>query len=201
MRFELSPENWQQGSLLALALIMAVALATDIRRNRIPNALVLVALCAGLLVNLVGPDVGIRSAGLFTYSPGALGLKRSLLGALTGFTIFLPLYMLRAMGAGDVKLMTAIGSFVGAADMLNVALSVILMGGVLAVCRMVWAGNSRQVFENVYAILLSKFFALGIPFDPATQSADKMPYAIAIAAGLLAYGGWIYTDHMPLIYF
>ena len=201
MRFDLSPENWQQGSLLALALIMAVALVTDIRRNRIPNALVLMALCAGLLVNLVGPDVGIRSAGLFTYSPGALGLKRSLLGVLTGFAVFMPHYLMRAMGAGDVKLMAAIGSFVGAADMLNVALSVMIMGGVLAVCRMVWAGNSRQVLQNVYVILLSTFFASGVPFDPATQSADKMPFAIAIAVGLLAYGGWIYTDHMPVIYF
>ncbi len=136
---------------------------------------------------------------MFTNAPGALGLKGALLGALAGLAVFLPLYLLRAMGAGDVKLMAGIGSFVGPAALVNVALCVLLMGGVLAVGRMVWKGNSRKVLGNVGTMLLPPFSSTGERFDPATQSADRMPYALAIATGLLAYGAWIYSGHPPLI--
>lgn len=199
MRFNLSYEAWQFWSLVALALIVLIALRTDMSQQRISNLLILFALAAGVLVNLIGPQAGIRSAGLLTHAPGALGLKGALLGALAGLAIFLPLYALRAMGAGDVKLMAAIGSFIGPVALVNVALCVLVMGGVLAVGRMVWKGNSRKVLGNVGTVLLPPF-RTGVPrFDPATQSADRMPYVLAIAAGLLAYGAWIYTDHLPLI--
>lgn len=201
MRIDMSYEAWQFWSLAALALIVLTALVTDVRQQRISNTLILFALAAGVLVNLIGPQAGIRSAGLFTQAPGALGLKGALLGALAGLVVFLPLYALRAMGAGDVKLMAAIGSFVGPATLVNVAMCVLLMGGVLAVGRMLWKGNSRKVLGNVGTVLLPPF-ATGVPrFDPATQSADRMPYVLAIAAGLLAYGAWIYTGHLPLISF
>ncbi|WP_332777742.1 A24 family peptidase [Polaromonas sp.] len=202
MRLDVSYEGWQLWSLVALALIVLTAVLTDVRQQRIPNTLILLALCAGVLVNVLGPEAGKRSAGLFTYYPGALGLKGALLGALTGLAVFLPFYVLRAMGAGDVKLMAGVGSFVGPATLLNVALCVLLMGGVLAVVRMVWKGSSRKVLSNVGTVLLlllPPFNTMGQRFDPATQSADRMPYALAVAAGLLAYGAWIYSGHLPLI--
>ena len=82
---------------------------------------------------------------------------------------------------------------------LFVALCVLLMGGVLAVGHMVWKGNSRKVLGNVGTVLLPPFSTTGARFDSDTQSADRMPYVLAIAAGLLAYGAWIYTGHLPLI--
>lgn len=201
MRIDLSYEAWQFGSLTALALIVLTALVTDVRQQRISNILIVFALGAGVLVNVLGPEAFKRSAGLFTYAPGALGLKGALLGALAGLAIFLPLYVLGAMGAGDVKLMAGIGSFVGPATLVNLALFVLIMGGVLAVGRMLWKGNSRKVLGNVGTVLLPPF-ATGVPrFNPATQSADRMPYVLAIVAGLLAYGAWIYTGHLPLISF
>lgn len=201
MRFDLSYEAWQFWSLAALALIVLTALVTDVRQQRISNVLIVFALAAGVLVNLIGPQAGARSAGLLTLAPGALGLKGALLGALAGLAVFLPIYALRAMGAGDVKLMAGIGSFIGPAALLNLALCVLLMGGVLAVARMLWKGNSRKVLGNVGTMLLPPFSTTGQRFDPATQSADRMPYALAIAAGLLAYGAWIYNGHLPLISF
>ncbi len=199
MQVELTPVAWQFWSLTALALIMAAALMTDLRQRRIPNSLVLAALGAGLLTHLLGPANG--DGGLFAYWPGALGAKGALLGALTGLAVFLPLYALRAMGAGDVKLMAGIGSFAGPADMLNLTLFILAMGGVLAVLRMLWSGTARRVMVNVLLMLMP--YTSGAPrvFDPAVHSADRMPYVLAMAGGMLAYGGWLLAGGSPPIRF
>lgn len=190
MKLEVSPAAWQLWSLAALALVVLMASLIDLRQRRIPNKLVLAALCAGLLVHLVGPTND--GGGLFSYWPGALGAKGALLGALTGLAIFLPLYALRAMGAGDVKLMAGIGSFAGPADTLNLVLFIFAMGGVLAVGRMLWTGSARRVMGNLMLLFVPIFHGGPRVFDPATQSVDRMPYTLAIAAGLLAYGGWLW---------
>ena len=201
MQFDMSYEAWQALGLLALLLLVLVALMFDLKQRRIPNTLVLLALGVGLLINLIGPQAGPRMAGLFTTLPGALGVKGAVLGALTGLAVFLPFYLLRAMGAGDVKLMAGIGSFVGPATALNIALFILVAGGVLAVVRMVWAGKSRLVMANVAAALGQMLPGSAATFDPATQSADRMPYGVAMAAGLLAYGAWIFSGRYPLVNF
>ena len=201
MRLDLVPEAWQAVGLSALALLVLAALAFDVRQHRIPNILVLLALVCGLLINLIGPSTWLRGTGLFTHYPGALGARGALLGALTGLAIFLPFYMLRAMGAGDVKLMAGIGSFVGPAAAINVALFILVTGGVLAVVRMVWLRQSRQVLFNVVTALSQVWPSSQARFDPATQSVDRMPYGVAMAGGLLAYGGWIFSGHGPLLDF
>ena len=130
----------------------------------------------------------------------SLGASGALLGALAGFALFLPLYLLRAMGAGDVKLMAALGSFVGPMEALNLTLSILVMGGVLAVLRMLWSGKSRLVLSNVM-LVLSGLRGGARQFDPVTQSADRMPYALAFAGGLMSYGYWRFIGGAPLIWF
>lgn len=197
----MSPEAWQALGLLALMLLVLVALMFDLKQRRIPNTLILLALGVGLLINLIGPQAGPRMAGLFTTMPGALGVKGAVLGALTGLAVFLPFYLLRAMGAGDVKLMAGIGSFVGPATAVNLALFILVTGGVLALARMLWAGKSRLVMRNVVTVLGQMLPGSAGTFDPATQSADRMPYGVAMAGGLLAYGAWIFSGRYPLVNF
>ena len=201
MQFKLAPDAWQAISLTALALLVLTALVFDLRQRRIPNKLVLLALGAGLLVNLIGPQVWQSGAGLFTAYPGALGAKGALLGALTGLAVFLPFYLLRAMGAGDVKLLAGIGSFVGPVAAINVALFILVTGGVLAVVRMVWVRKTQLVLFNVVTALGQWVPGSVVRFDPATQSADRMPYGVAMAVGLLAYGAWIFSGHNPIVNF
>ncbi len=201
MQFDMSYEAWQAMGLLALMLLVLAALVFDLKQRRIPNTLVLLALGIGLLINIIGPQAVHRSAGLFTSYPGALGIKGALLGALTGLAVFLPFYLLRAMGAGDVKLMAGIGSFVGPATAINLALFILVTGGVLALARMLWAGKSRLVMRNVVTALGQMLPGSAGTFDPATQSADRMPYGGAMAGGLLAYGAWIFSGRYPLVNF
>jgi len=201
MNLNRSPDAWQLASLSMLALVMILALVSDLRERRIPNPLVLLALGAGVFFNITGPQATADGAGLFTATPGALGLSGAVLGALAGLALFLPLYLVQATGAGDVKLMAGIGSFTGAGAALNIALFILLAGGVLALVRMLWAGNSRRVMANVAMALRQMLPGLAGTFNIAAHSADRMPYGVAMAAGLLAYGMWIFSGRNPIVMF
>jgi prepilin peptidase CpaA len=118
---------------------------------------------------------------------------------------FMPFYMLRIMGAGDVKLMSVVGAFFGAStgawvQLIGVSLFVLATGGLLAVVRMLYSRSSTAVLGNL-RLMFSGYTGrmLGMPaptFDARTDSADRMPYAVAIAAGTILYlvakwAGWI----------
>ena len=199
MRLDVVPAVWQLWCCAALSLAMLIAVEADLRERRIPNVLVLVLLCAGIVLNVFGPANG--DAGMFARFPGALGAGAAMLGALVGLALFLPLYLLRAMGAGDVKLMAALGSFVGPVDALSLALCILLMGGVLGILRMLWIRKTRLVFNNVMMMLDSLTTSTGPRFDPVTQSADRMPFALAFAGGLFSYGYWRLVGGAPFISF
>lgn len=199
MYLDVTPVVWQRWCLAVLVLLLVVAVDSDVRENRVPNVVVLLMLCCGVGLNVVGPANG--NNGLFSDFPGALGAGTSLLGAGVGLGLFLPLYMLRAMGAGDVKLMAAMGSFVGPLETLSLGLCILVSGGLLAVFRMLWTRKSRLVFSNVRHILGRLAGGNGQRFDPKTQSVERMPYALAFAAGLLAYGYWRLKGGAPFISF
>ena len=173
---------------MALALLLVMALDSDLRERRVSNLLVMLALGVGVALNTAGPvNTG---AGLFDTVPGALGAAGALFGALAGLLVFMPFYWLRAMGAGDVKLMAAVGSFAGPTEAISLALCTLVAGGVLAVLRMLWIGKSGLVLTNVKTVL--RGWSMGLPhgFDAATQSADRLPYALAFAGGVTAYSYW-----------
>ena len=199
MRLDTTPANWQLWCLAVLALAMLMAVEADTRERRIPNLLVLLLLCSGVALNVMGPVNG--RGGLFGQFPGALGALAAVLGALTGLAIFLPLYWLHAMGAGDVKLMAALGSFTGPLEALNLALSILVAGGALALLYMAWTGKSREVWSNTKLTLGGWRGASARQFNPSTQTAGRMPYALAFSSGLLAYGYWRSIGGAPFINF
>ena len=101
-------------SVAALLSILAVAAITDLRTRRIPNLLVAFGLCFGF--------------GLAWSSMGQAGLMFALKGAATGFVLFFPLFLLRAFGAGDVKLLMVVGAFVGPQDVFTISLLALVAG-------------------------------------------------------------------------
>lgn len=182
----LTPASWQLWCFATLALVMLMAIEADHRERRIPNVLVVFTIAAGVALHVLGP--ANERAGLFDTFPGALGAGQALLGIVVGLLVFLPFYFFGAMGAGDVKFMAALGAFTGPWDAIGLALTILVAGGVLALARMLMKRNSRVVLGNVMVLLGS--WGRGGPqvFNPATQSADRMPYAFAFALGLVAYG-------------
>lgn len=201
MTIDMAPDHWQLLGLSLLASCLALAALSDARHRRIPNALVLVTLLAGLLLNAFGPQPFRQNDGLFAMYPGALGLGAGLMGAMVALLLFLPFYALGVLGAGDVKLFAAVGAFAGPAGSVNIALCVLLAGGLLALARMVVARNARLVMRNTLAALGQMLPGSAGSFDASTQTAWRMPYAVAIAIGVMAYGFWTLSGHDPILNF
>ena len=104
---------------MALAAGVLVATVIDIRTRRIPNE---------LTAAMAGVGVGLAASGWSGLSLGA-----SLAGFVVGLLLMLPGHALGATGAGDVKLMAAIGALVGPGMVVNAFLFTAVAGGVLAV--------------------------------------------------------------------
>ena len=158
---------------LAAMLTASAACITDIRAGRIPNVLTFGALLIGLVAQSVAP-AGAGGA-------AALG------GAFAGVLVFFPVFALGGMGAGDVKLMGALGAWLGWSPALYTALYAAVAGGVLAVAVAWRHGYLWRAFQNVLA-LLSFWRVEGVrPFPPLTLDegrGPRLPYAVPILLGL-----------------
>src|SRR5947199_4220921 len=107
-----------------LVIIFAgIAGWTDWRSRRIPNWLTVSGCLTGMAVNSLA---------------GWQGLKTSLLGLGLGLALLLPFVLLRALGAGDWKLVGALGAFLGPPRLLAVLMGAVLVAGVMAVGLIIW---------------------------------------------------------------
>lgn len=196
---DMTPTTWQHWCYATLALYTGMAVDADLRGRRIPNFLVLAMLATAVALHAYGPANGRE--GMYGYFPGALELSGVLLGAVVGLLMFLPLYALRAMGAGDVKFMAALGAYSGPVEALSLGLTVLVSGGVLALALALVKGKVRLVMRNVRLIVAGRGGQGGQAFDPVAQTAERMPYALAFGLGLLVYGYWRHLGHMPFLNF
>lgn len=168
-----------------LICLVAQAALTDLALRKIPNVLILSGLLLALVLHLLlGPP----------WAP----LTQWLAGAVAGFFLFLPLYLLRGMAAGDVKLMAMVGSFTGAGPALKIAALSYLIGGVMGLALLLFSGRWRQGARNL-ALLCKPMLLrlLGVPLLPVplapSVSAGGMPYGVAVALGTIGYVAW--THH------
>ncbi|MCU1258430.1 MAG: peptidase prepilin type [Bryobacterales bacterium] len=157
---------------LLLALLVTLAAISDLRTRRIPNALVLAGSLLGFSVQLF----------LFRLP----GLRTAALGFGLGFILYLPLWLLGARGAGDVKLLAAAGSFLGPANTLTLFIVAAILGGVLALMIVLIKGRTRQTAANV-AVILSDLFRLRRPAATVRDPrALRLPHAPVIALATFA---------------
>jgi prepilin peptidase CpaA len=173
-------------TLLPLGLLLgllAAAVWHDVRARRIPNALVLPGALAGLALQGALP----AGAGLYATPFGALGVLAGLAGMALGLAMLLPMYMLGTMGAGDVKLLSMAGAFLGPQQVLGAGLLALLAGGVLGLAVAVRRGDLARVWSNLRTMLLSTVLRrIGggrVSVDAPPTPTGQLPYAIAIAAG------------------
>ena len=167
---------------LLLALLLG-AVSTDLHSRRIPNALVL----AGTTLALVAHTLSL--AGAHTPMAGTAWWA-PLAGLAAGLAALMPLYLLRAMGAGDVKLMAMVGAFIGVPTVFTAALYTLLAGGLLSLAVMVGQGVSGRTLAQVRDLLtqwtLQWRTGQGTALPPLQTTAARLPYAVAITLGTVA---------------
>ena len=172
-------------NVIATQWIGAFALAGaacwfDVRTRRIPNGLTFPATA-----------LGVAAA---TVAHGGSGALSSAAGVLVGLMLFFPLFALKGLGAGDVKLMGALGAWLGTSVVLGVAFYTTLAGGLLALALIVKHRYGSQAVRNLW-LLLTHWRVSGLrPLDALTletAKGPKLPYALPIAVGLaLAFWRW-----------
>ena len=180
---------WNAIELIVLWLV-AQAAVTYLALRKIPNILIVSGLALALALHwLTGPP----------WAP----LTHWLAGTLTGFFLLLPLYLLRGMAAGDVKLMAMVGGFLGPDAALQVAVLTYLLGAPLALATLLWQGwrrgdslaTVRQLGRNLWRLLppvLARLVGLPLAAVPASGfvSVGGMPYGVAIALATVAVVAW-----------
>src|SRR5260370_22371070 len=132
---------------IVLIAVVAIAAIYDMRFRRIPNWLVLAGLIIGIGLNAFLPEASGNNSEW-------KGLVFSLKGFAFAFVIYFPLYLLRGMGAGDVKLMAAIGSIVGWRNWLGIFIITAIVGGLAAVALLVSRKRLGKGLSNVGYLIL-----------------------------------------------
>jgi prepilin peptidase CpaA len=162
----------------ALVALTGVAAITDLYSRRIPNPLVVAGFAAGILLN--------------TWLSGWQGVLHALMGFGLALLIYIPLFALRAMGGGDVKLMAAAGAIIGPRDWFTLFIFASVVGGVIALGMLMARKSLGPTFWNLMHILkeLAHFrmpYKSNAALDISSPQALTMPHgvAIGIAAVLL----------------
>ena len=174
---------------VVLFFLLVYAAVIDIRSHRIPNRLVLAGLAFGLIYSAFVPFWGKH------------GFLWSLGGAAIGFGVLFPFWLLRMMGAGDVKLMAAVGSLLGLQAIPMALLVSLATSSVFAIAFSLHKGKLREMLANVGRMLRvgSIAMAMGAPVSMAQsgwQSVGKLPFAVSIAVGTI---GTVVATHFGFL--
>jgi prepilin peptidase CpaA len=155
-----------------LAAVLLVAGVTDLRSCKIPNWLTISAMVSGLLGH--------------SLINGLPGLMFSAKGLGLGLAMFLLFYLMGGMGAGDVKLLAAVGSFIGAEGVFSAGIMTMLLGGLYAIATMIAHGGMRTSLKQVTTIMQSFILMPGslAAFRPA-KAQPRLRYALVIGLGTL----------------
>lgn len=163
--------------MITATMALGVALTacvTDVRSRRIPNVLTLGGAAAALVFHAVTAE-------------GA-GIGTAAMGWLVGTAVFLPFFLLGGMGAGDLKLMAALGAWLGPAEAFAIAIYASLAGGVLALGVALATGYLRTALRNVGGLLKFWWLVGPRPMAGMTLEQSKSPrvaFAIPICCGLV----------------
>jgi prepilin peptidase CpaA len=161
--------HWIAGGAV---LLCGTAAWCDLRYRRIPNAITLPAVAVALCLH------GATHAGP--------GLLLSLAGMLAAAAFVLPGYALGFTGAGDVKLLAAVGALLAFPAAIFAALLSLVLGGLLSVGISLWRRNLSGLFVNTFGMgrwLMAR--SVGVPAPAPAGSSRGVPLGVAIAIATL----------------
>jgi prepilin peptidase CpaA len=161
--------------LIALALIAA---AYDIRYRRIPNWLNVSGVAAGICMN--------------AFLSGWAGLRLSLGGLALSFAAYFLLYAVRAVGAGDVKLMAALGAVAGWQDWVGIFIGAAVAGGLASLIVIARRRRVNKTLLNVRFVVSEMKSGRAAhlrneELDVRSAKSVGLPHGAVIAAGTLLF--------------
>lgn len=159
-----------------LLIVLIISSITDLYQRRILNLVTYPAVFIALLAYcLIG---------------GLDGFLFSLRGLAFGFVVFLLPYLMGAMGAGDVKLMSVVGSVLGLRYTVVALLFIVIAGGVIAIVMMLYRRIFRKTLSNIFmSLIFLGVFQDGslLKFDKEKLMQDGIPFAVAITSGVCLF--------------
>jgi prepilin peptidase CpaA len=164
---------------LTAALIAAV---TDVWKFKVYNALTLPLLVSGLI-----------------YHAWYAELSGSLLGIMFGFAALVVLYIIGGMGAGDVKLMAAVGAWLGMPLTFYVFIASSLAAGVYAIGLVAWTGRVGETVVNLHIFWLrlasvGRYLGADDRVESEVRRSDRrtriIPFGAMVAIGIIATLLW-----------
>ncbi len=164
-------------ALTPLLVMIFIAAMVDLRERRIPNWLNLLILLSGLINAIVWA------------SPVSIGY--ALAGVFVGFALLFVQFALGAVGGGDVKMLAAVGAWVGPLATLEVFIAAAIVGLIIVLSQAVATGRLQKLFSNsmVLVVNFASFQHLGREHVQSTgqsmRSVDKpLPYAVSVMIAL-----------------
>jgi prepilin peptidase CpaA len=158
----------------------------DVRYRRIPNWLTVGGLLLGLILN------SFLYQGISLSPYGFSGLFFALKGFGLGFGVYVVLYAVRAMGAGDVKLMAAIGAIVGWENWFGIFIVTAMIGGVVSLILVILRGRLQKTVFNV-GFIISEMksgrpaYLKNEELDVKSNKALGLPHGAMIAVGCIFF--------------
>ncbi|MCH4565147.1 A24 family peptidase [Halomonas sp. EGI 63088] len=168
--------------LLPVLTLIWIAAIWDFRQRRIPNFLVMAGAAMGILLQVIVAGSG--------------GVLAAITGLLVGLAILMPGYLMGFTGAGDVKLMGSIGTFLGTLGVFQAGLVSILVGGIIGLLFSASAFFNRSSVSpwGRYGLMVRTLFTTGrplyIPPEEGEVMGRKFPFAVSIAIGTTAWMIW-----------
>jgi prepilin peptidase CpaA len=163
---------------ILLVLVVVLAAFFDLRSRRIPNWVSLPGVALGLFLNS------------FLY--GTDGLWYSFKGLALAFAVYFVFYLLRGMGAGDVKLMAAVGAAAGMMNWFGILILTSVVGAFAGIVLVLFKGKLRDTLYNMWFILMSLGrgqapFQRNPDLDIRSAKAIRLPHGVMIAVGTLGF--------------
>ncbi len=171
-------------ALKALLLVVVVVAAIyDLRFRRIPNWLNLTGVVLGIAINTI----------LFA----GHGLTAAVLGIGCSMAVYVPLYLIRGMGAGDVKLMAAVGAIAGPWNWFGIFVATALLGGVVSLLFVALKRRLHETCWNV-ALIVHELYHLRLPSKSNARLDVRNPQALGMPHGtLIAIGAAVFLLVSP----
>lgn len=174
----------EQTILLPLLAMLVIAAFTDLRERRIPNWLNAAILAGGLTRALAYPGQGPSLGG-------------SVLGVVLGFVLMLVPYALKALRGGDVKLLAALGAWLGPLGIFSVFIIEKVYGLVFVLAQSAATGRTRELLCNSGCLAVNVVHVRDLGVEHVRLSGQRfrsidrpLPYAVPILAAVLTVLAW-----------